>query len=292
MINIYISMKKISIVLFISLLGVILIMSKDTNKTVVNVLASFTINVLPTLAPALLINNLISFSGGISELLSKSKNSYHINIIYLIITGLISGTPALATQVNNETNKSISLNDAQLILECFSFPSLPFIIALVNISDWHKKYLYLAILTPLILSILYFLYKYKQNNHLIDTSYTYKNTDNVLAKAILVTFKSIVLMSGSIMLFSLFLIPLSSLIPSPYIYYVQGILEFSYPLTYLFCNFTKLNCLLVTFIISFSSISLVMQIHLLAKEINIISIIKKRLILAALSTLFTLIFLF
>ena len=118
-------MKKISIVLFISLLGVILIMSKDTNKTVVNVLASFTINVLPTLAPALLINNLISFSGGISELLSKSKNSYHINIIYLIITGLISGTPALATQVNNETNKSISLNDAQLILECFSFPSLP-----------------------------------------------------------------------------------------------------------------------------------------------------------------------
>ena len=99
-------------------------------------------------------------------------------------------------------------------------------------------------------------------------------------------------MTGSILFFSLFLIILIKLIPFPYIFYIQGILEFSYPLTYLFNNYSVLNQVISTFIFAFSSISLLMQIQLLAKDINIAKITKKRLELAVISTLIIILFTF
>lgn len=289
-------MKKITTLFFCIILIFVLILSNDTKEATISAIVPFVITVLPTLAPALLLNNLISYNGGFLSLFNNQKKNrkvYNLNVSFIIISGLISGTPALASSIEHEINKSISQNDAELILECFSFPSLPFIIALINISSWPKKELLLTISIPYILAILYFLLKYRKANHLEDFNFNTSNEQNIFSKAILKTFKSIILMTGSILFFSLFLIVLSKFISVPYIFYIQGILEFSYPLTYLFNNYSILNQIVSTFIFSFSSISLLMQIHLLV-NIDIIRIIKKRLLLAVISTfiivLFTLVF--
>ena len=288
-------MKKITTLFFCIILIFVLILSSDTKEITTNAIVPFVIMVLPTLAPALLLNNLISYNGGFLSLLnSKEKNNkvYNINIAFLIISGLISGTPALASSIDYEINKSISKEDGELILECFSFPSLPFIIALINISPWPKRKLLLTIFIPYLLAIIYFLLKYPKINHLKEFNFNQNNEKNIFSKAILKTFKSIILMTGSILFFSLFLIILIKLIPFPYIFYIQGILEFSYPLTYLFNNYSVLNQVISTFIFAFSSISLLMQIQLLAKDISIAKITKKRLELAVISTLIIILFTF
>lgn len=287
-------MKKIATLFFCTILIFVLILAKDTKEITISAIVPFVIMVLPTLAPALLLNNLISYNGGFLSLFNnpkKNRKVYSLNIVFIIISGLISGTPALASSIDYEINKSISQEDGELILECFSFPSLPFIIALINISSWPKKELFLTILIPYILAILYFLLKYRKINHLEDFSFNTSNEKNIFSKAILKTFKNIILMTGSILFFSLFLIILSKFIATPYIFYIQGILEFSYPLTYLFNNFSVLNQIVSTFIFSFSSISLLMQIHLLV-NIDIIKIIKKRLLLAVISTFIIILFTF
>lgn len=288
-------MKKITTLFFCIILIFVLILSSDTKEITTNAIVPFVIMVLPTLAPALLLNNLISYSGGFLSLLnSKEKNNkvYNINIAFLIISGLISGTPALASSIDYEINKSISKEDGELILECFSFPSLPFIIALINISPWPKIKLLLTIFIPYLLAIIYFLLKYPKINHLKEFNFNQNNERNIFSKAILKTFKSIILMTGSILFFSLFLIILIKLIPFSYIFYIQGILEFSYPLTYLFNNYSVLNQVISTFIFAFSSISLLMQIQLLVKDISIAKITKKRLELAVISTLIIILFTF
>lgn len=288
-------MKKITTLFFCIILIFVLILSSDTKEITTNAIVPFVIMVLPTLAPALLLNNLISYSGGFLSLLnSKEKNNkvYNINIAFLIISGLISGTPALASSIDYEINKSISKEDGELILECFSFPSLPFIIALINISPWPKIKLLLTIFIPYLLAIIYFLLKYPKINHLKEFNFNQNNEKNIFSKAILKTFKSIILMTGSILFFSLFLIILIKLIPFSYIFYIQGILEFSYPLTYLFNNYSVLNQVISTFIFAFSSISLLMQIQLLVKDISIAKITKKRLELAVISTLIIILFTF
>lgn len=289
-------MKKIATLFFCIILIFVLILSNDTKEITISAIVPFVIMVLPTLAPALLLNNLISYNGGFLSLFNNQKKNrkvYNLNVAFIIISGLISGTPALASSIDHEINKSISQKDGELILECFSFPSLPFIIALINTSSWPTQALLLTISIPYTLAILYFLLKYRKTNHLEDFNFNTGNEKNIFSKAILKTFKSIILMTGSILFFSLFLIALSKFISVPYIFYIQGILEFSYPLTYLFNNYTILNQIVSTFIFSFSSISLLMQIHLLV-NIDIIRIIKKRLLLAVISTfiivLFTLVF--
>ena len=288
-------MKKLITLFFCIILIFVLLLASDTKEITTNAIVPFVITVLPTLAPALLLNNLISYSGGfLSFVNKKERNSkiYNFNIAFLIISGLISGTPALASSIDHEINKSISKEDGELILECFSFPSLPFIIALINISTWPKRELLLSIFIPYILAISYFLLKYPKTNHLKEFNFNQEIEKNFFSKAILKTFKSIILMTGSILFFSLFLIILIKIIPLPYIFYIQGILEFSYPLTYLFNNYSILNQITSTFIFAFSSISLLMQIHLLVKDINIIKITKKRLGLAAISTLIIILFAF
>lgn len=287
-------MKKIATLFFCTILIFVLILAKDTKEITISAIVPFAITVLPNLAPALLLNNLISYNGGFLSLFNnpkKNRKVYNLNIVFIIISGLISGTPALASSIDYEINKSISQEDGELILECFSFPSLPFIIALINISSWPKKELFFTILIPYILAILYFLLKYRKINHLEDFNFNTSNEKNIFSKAILKTFKNIILMTGSILFFSLFLIILSKFIATPYIFYIQGILEFSYPLTYLFNNFSVLNQIVSTFIFSFSSISLLMQIHLLV-NIDIIKIIKKRLLLAVISTFIIILFTF
>ena len=205
-------MKKIATLFFCTILIFVLILAKDTKEITISAIVPFVIMVLPTLAPALLLNNLISYNGGFLSLFNnpkKNRKVYNLNIVFIIISGLISGTPALASSIDYEINKSISQEDGELILECFSFPSLPFIIALINISSWPKKELFLTILIPYILAILYFLLKYRKINHLEDFNFNTSNEKNIFSKAILKTFKNIILMTGSILFFSLFLIILS-----------------------------------------------------------------------------------
>ena len=167
-------MKKIATLFFCIILIFVLILSNDTKEATISAIVPFVIMVLPTLAPALLLNNLISYNGGFLSLFNNQKKNrkvYNLNVAFIIISGLISGTPALASSIEHEINKSISQNDAELILECFSFPSLPFIIALINTSSWPTQALLLTISIPYILAILYFLLKYRKTNHLEDFNF-------------------------------------------------------------------------------------------------------------------------
>lgn len=286
-------MKKFKIIFLLITIITLLFLSKETSLTITKITTNFAIHIFPTLAPALLINNILIYSGGIYPLFINIKanaiTKHKIYLFSLIFLGLVSGTPTLANMINNEIDKTISKEEGQNILNYFSFPSIPFLFALIINSTWPSMVAVLVVLIPILISIIFFgISMHKKYKPL--TNIKINSEDKIINKAILATFKSLVLMLGSIILFSLFLVPLSIFMNEPYLYYIQGFLEFSYPLSYLFQNYTNINAIISMLIISFSSLSLILQIHLLAPKIDIQDVIKKRVLISGISLFVSFIF--
>lgn len=284
-------MKKVQLLIILFTICLLLIFSKNVFLITTNVMQNFVINIIPTLAPIMILVNIFTYSGGFLALFNSNKLSsqakHLINTLGIIVIGVISGTPALANILKEEKNKSFSKEENDLIMSSFVMPSFPFLLAIAINSDWviNKKIL---LFVPLIINIFLFLLSYKKEFLNYEVLKQNTNIDNIMSKAIITTAQSLILMLGSIVLFSLLGEFISYKCPSPYKFLLHGLIEFSYPLNILLKSNILINLYFAVLIIAFSSLSLIIQVKLLYKDISIIEVIKKRLIVTALSILFIL----
>lgn len=284
-------MKKVQLLIILFTICLLLIFSKNVSLITTNVMQNFIINIIPTLAPIMILINIFTYSGGFLALFNSNKLSsqakHLINTLGIIVIGVLSGTPALANILKEEKNKSFSKEENDLIMSSFVMPSFPFLLAIAINSDWviNKKIL---LFVPLIINIFLFLLSYKKEFLNYEVLKQNTNIDNIMSKAIITTAQSLILMLGSIVLFSLLGEFISYKCPSPYKFLLHGLIEFSYPLNILLKSNILINLYFAVLIIAFSSLSLIIQVKLLYKDISIIEVIKKRLIVTALSILFIL----
>lgn len=284
-------MKKVQLLIILFTICLLLIFSKNVSLITTNVMQNFVINIIPTLAPIMILANIFTYSGGFLALFNSNKLSsqakHLINTLGIIVIGVLSGTPALANILKEEKNKSFSKEENDLIMSSFVMPSFPFLLAIAINSDWviNKKIL---LFVPLIINIFLFLLSYKKEFLNYEVLKQNTNIDNIMSKAIITTAQSLILMLGSIVLFSLLGEFISYKCPSPYKFLLHGLIEFSYPLNILLKSNILINLYFAVLIIAFSSLSLIIQVKLLYKDISITEVIKKRLIVTALSILFIL----
>lgn len=284
-------MKKVQLLIILFTICLLLIFSKNVSLITTNVMQNFIINIIPTLAPIMILVNIFTYSGGFLALFNSNKLSsqakHLINTLGIIVIGVLSGTPALANILKEEKNKSFSKEENDLIMSSFVMPSFPFLLAIAINSDWviNKKIL---LFVPLIINIFLFLLSYKKEFLNYEVLKQNTNIDNIMSKAIITTAQSLILMLGAIVLFSLLGEFISYKCPSPYKFLLYGLIEFSYPLNILLKSNILINLYFAVLIIAFSSLSLIIQVKLLYKDISIIEVIKKRLIVTALSILFIL----
>lgn len=284
-------MKKVQLLIILFTICLLLIFSKNVSLITTNVMQNFIINIIPTLAPIMILVNIFTYSGGFLALFNSNKLSsqakHLINTLGIIVIGVLSGTPALANILKEEKNKSFSKEENDLIMSSFVMPSFPFLLAIAINSDWviNKKIL---LFVPLIINIFLFLLSYKKEFLNYEVLKQNTNIDNIMSKAIITTAQSLILMLGTIALFSLLGEFISYKCPSPYKFLLHGLIEFSYPLNILLKSNILINLYFAVLIIAFSSLSLIIQVKLLYKDISIIEVIKKRLIVTALSILFIL----
>lgn len=284
-------MKKVQLLIILFTICLLLIFSKNVSLITTNVMQNFIINIIPTLAPIMILVNIFTYSGGFLALFNSNKLSsqakHLINTLGIIVIGVLSGTPALANILKEEKNKSFSKEENDLIMSSFVMPSFPFLLAMAINSDWviNKKIL---LFVPLIINIFLFLLSYKKEFLNYEVLKQNTNIDNIMSKAIITTAQSLILMLGTIALFSLLGEFISYKCPSPYKFLLHGLIEFSYPLNILLKSNILINLYFAVLIIAFSSLSLIIQVKLLYKDISIIEVIKKRLIVTALSILFIL----
>ncbi len=284
-------MKKVQLLIILFTICLLLIFSKNVSLITTNVMQNFIINIIPTLAPIMILVNIFTYSGGFLALFNSNKLSsqakHLINTLGIIVIGVLSGTPALANILKEEKNKSFSKEENDLIMSSFVMPSFPFLLAMAINSDWviNKKIL---LFVPLIINMFLFLLSYKKEFLNYEVLKQNTNIDNIMSKAIITTAQSLILMLGTIALFSLLGEFISYKCPSPYKFLLHGLIEFSYPLNILLKSNILINLYFAVLIIAFSSLSLIIQVKLLYKDISIIEVIKKRLIVTALSILFIL----
>ena len=277
--------KAIALVTFFSIC-LLLIFSKQISKITTDVIINFYMKVLPLLAPTMLLNYIFIYSGGMSSLIYDLKlkpiTKHKINKYALIILGIISGTPSLASMLNEEIDKSLTKDEVQNILNCFTMPSLPFLIALINGCDWNTTAKIIVIIIPFTIQfIVYFITSYKSKCNYSEINISCKK--NIISNAILSTAKTIVLMSGSIIFFSLMSYPFNLFFKGNVLMLVKGLFEFSYPLNYFFSTYSSENIFYIIIIVSFSSVSLLAQVKLIVPNISLKEILKKRLIITAFS---------
>lgn len=284
-------MKKVQLLIILFTICLLLIFSKNVSLITTNVMQNFIINIIPTLAPIMILINIFTYSGGFLALFNSNslspKTKHLINTLGIIVIGVLSGTPALANILKEEKGKSLSKEESDLIMSSFVMPSFPFLLAIAINSDSviNKKIL---LFVPLIINIFLFLLSYKKEFLNYEILKQNTNIDNIMSKAIITTAQSLILMLGSIILFSLLGEFISYKCPSPYKYLLHGLIEFSYPLNILLKSNILINLYFAVLIIAFSSLSLIIQVKLLYKDISITEVIKKRLIVTALSILFIL----
>lgn len=282
-------MKKVQLLIILSTICLLLIFSKNVSLITTNVMQNFIINIIPTLVPIMILINIFTYSGGFLALFNSNnlspKTKHLINTLGLIVIGVLSGTPALANILKEEKGKSLSKKESDLIMSSFVMPSFPFLLAIAINSDWviNKKIL---LFVPLIINIFLFLLSYKKEFLNYEVLKQNTNIDNIMSKAIITTTQSLILMLGSIILFSLLGEFIAYKCPLPYNLLLHGLIEFSYPLNILLKSNILINLYFAVPIIAFSSLSLIIQVKLLYKDISIIEVIKKRLIVTALSILF------
>lgn len=278
-------MKKriLPITFLIAILISIIMMSKSQiiAKEVINVFLFF---IIPSLAPAMILDYLFLYSGGLDILtLGKNKNAS----VPIIILGILSGTPTLLTYVDEAIKENfLSNEEAQHIVEAFSMPSFPFLLA-ISLKLQNQVMKWLLISQILIINLVFYILKKPKNQE--KTTYRLLNNTpkNILQSTFLATSKSLVMIFGSMLLFSLPLLILQEFFRNDILYGVSGLFEFSYSLTKLSEYSTFLSYIFMSFIASFGSFSLLSQVSTLCHSISLPKVIKKRFYIALINTAIT-----
>lgn len=258
------------------------------------VLHNFLFSILPSLAPSMLFDYLFLHSGGLHYLYQffkkKRKNAHSIYRNLLVVLGLFSGTPTLASYVEESIqNGFFSKEEGEMILSCYLLPSFPFIFAVLLPYLNLKRKVILLLLLYLPSTITYILKgkKYQGNK---EEKFTIQNNENYVSKAIFSTAKTCLLLLGSMLLFSFPFLLLNKIPHLLWRYGSYGLFEFTSSTLYLAKNISTLSFVLLLIILSFSSLSVYTQVYLLAPSLSIGKIIKKRLLFTGVNLLLIFVF--
>lgn len=282
-------MKKYLPYFYLFCLIVALYASTSLTKISKDVLATFSFTFLPSLAPAMLFDYLFLHADGLYTLYSfLEKRSKHPQVIYrnlILILGLLSGTPSLASYVEDSLKKGLlSKKEGELLLGCYLLPSFPFIFGVLFplLSSLKKSILFLALYLPS--TIYYLLYSRKCPERKIKIQPSANS--NYIQAAILSTFQTLILLLGTMLLFSFPLLFLKQIPNLSLSYFLYGLFEFANPALFFAKGTTPFSFSILICLLTFSSFSVYVQVRLLAPSISLLSLIKKRLLFVGVNLFF------
>lgn len=281
-------MKKYLPYFFLLVLLVAMSSSKVITLFTKDVFTAFSYSLLPTLAPSIFLDYLFINSGGLETiynfLLKRFKNTKVIYRHLIVILGLISGTPTLANYVHDSINKNyLSKKEGEVILSSFILPSFPFIYGVIipKLNSIQIIVLLFLLYAP---SSLYYLFSLKNENQNIEVSFI-KSEGNYLHKSIMDTAKTLLILIGTILLFSLPFPLLNMFFNKDISYTILGFFEFTSSSLYIVNNLSSTLFFILVCILSFSSCSVYSQISILCPSISIKKILKKRFLFLGINVL-------
>lgn len=263
---------------------------QETKECTTKTLITFSKTILPSLFPFLILNQLI-IKSGIIDLIGYFFQyiSYPLFKISgkgasIILIGLLNGFPssAIYTSIMLKNNQ-IEKKEAQRLINSIFFPSISFIFIIIK-SNINNNTLFTYLTLSIYLSGFIFLYfsslRLKEETKLITFKETISNIKEksnrfILAKDLKETISysvnTLINILGTIVLFSIPSNIINSFIHSNYSYLLKGLIEFSIPsieLSLLDIN-KKSITLILSIILSFSSLSSIMQANLFISESNL-----------------------
>ena len=311
-------MKKTNVI--ISLLFLLfciysLINIKESNISTMNTLITFSKTILPALLPFLILNQLL-IKLGIIDLLAYFLQfiSYPLFKISgkgasIIIIGLLNGFPssAIFTSIMLKENQ-VDKQEAQRLINCIFFPSISFLFAIIK-TNLANNYLFILLIISLYLTGFLLLYlssfKVQNNSQFITLKETINSINLKLSKfvfikelkeTIIYSFNTLINILGIIIIFQIPCQILDDIINTNNSYLFKGLIEFSMPsiqLSLLDISKKRIT-LLLSVILSFSSLSSIMQANLFINEVSLNSkqFILNRILSSIISLFILMIFLF
>lgn len=262
-------------------------------------------NIVPSLLPFFIATELLSYTNVISKL-GKLLNPimrplFHVPGIgsYALLMGIISGYPTGAKIVVNLRNEGLCTKEEAERMLAFSNNSGPlFILGTVGITLFGNStigflLLFTHILACLSVGIIFRFWKYKTNSHTHSFSYkkngskeevNFSNLGDILAKSILSSIKTIVVIGGFVVLFSVILSILKNsnvisvlgkiLYPFMKLFGIEdfrfstsiisGFLELTNGvmlITSIACKQISINIIICAFLLGFGGISILLQVY-------------------------------
>lgn len=261
----------------------------EANNTSMNVILTFTKNILPALLPFLIINQMLIKLGAI-DILSYILQfiSYPLFKISgkgasIILIGILNGFPSsviFASIMLKE--KQINKQEAQRLINYIFFPSISFLFAVIatNINN-NKLFIYLILSLYLGGFLLLYISSFKANDSEYMTSTEVINIlKNKLCnfsfikelKAIIIySFETLLNILGIVVICSIPSNIISKIINNEFSLILKGLIEFSIPsieLTMLNITKKRIALFLIT-ILSFSGLSSILQASLYIEEANL-----------------------
>lgn len=303
---IFLSIRKNFLPASFCIFTICLVIFSKTNLTAAkNGLLLWANNIVPSLLPFFIATELLSYTNVVTKL-GKILNPimrplFHVPGIgsYALLMGIISGYPTGAKIVVNLRNEGLCTKEEAERMLAFSNNSGPlFILGTVGITLFGNTtigflLLFTHLLACLSVGFIFRFWKLK-NNSKINFSYVNKKTNkeevnfsnlgDILSNSILSSIKTIVVIGGFVVLFSVIL----SILKSSNVIYILG--EFIYPFLKLFgiedfrfatsiisgfleltngvmqvtsiaCKEISINIILSAFLLGFGGISILLQVY-------------------------------
>lgn len=246
------------------------------NLSIVNQL--FFQRYLISLFPFIFITNLFMKNNGFFYLYKKFENHRNIFNLIIILFVILIGLPGSINLLNHlEKIKIYNNKQKNHLLSCFGGISFPFVF-LVLLNENIFRYKIIAIL--FFIEFCFYFYNVNQDYE----GNTILENDKANIDVVFSTLKSLATVLFSLLFFSLFNF-IFNYFKSPFNNFFGGLIEFSYNCIQLSKNSDWLSIIFLNFIISFTSLSLISQIILLDENFKIVNYLKKRALIALLSTL-------
>lgn len=302
--------RKLITILILLLSFFLIFFTESTNNNLSYIINLLITNIIPSLLPfMLIINFLMAFNclDLLAYLLQKiSIKLFNISgySLIAILSSIIGGFPFSAIVVEQLiSQKNISNEEGQKIINFIFFPSFSFLYStLLFLNPSNKKIVLTTIVLIYIVSFL-FLYIFKDGNYQINLIKKEELNKPISSfsisynKIIKNCLQSLIYISMSIIIFSLFKGIIKNFIDGSLYHFIGGVIEFSSTAIELVLtdNLSIINTLIFTFIISFCGFSIFFQSYPYIKKakLNFSKMLIWRFIIAITTTFFSyLIYLF
>lgn len=279
----------LTLIILVILINPTLVVDSVINTTII-----FFKTLFPILFPFLIVTYFLIHLNLLIKIIDKLSNIFKINKIktYIFILSLLTGYPNNAKYINDlYIENIINEKEANDLLNSSFFPSPIYLIATIGSIYLKNIYLSIIILLSFILTNIILFKNIKINNN----SFKIKEekNKNIFSSSINNTINTLLIIMGSIVIFTLLINIISYYIKMPniLIILINSILEMSSSIIRITSlNNHLLKILLISLTLSFSGLSMIFQmISLSSFKINIKNLIKKRIKALIINLIITLI---